>query len=206
MSIPSPHFEFDGSHRTQHSAAAAPAQGAEEELSWLLLRSAERLIAALEPHVALAELNQARFQVLEALETCDEDGCSQTQLADELLLSESNLSTLVERMGDDGLVSRRRSESDRRKTVIRLTDTGAAALARAISSRRDALRQLMSEFNESEAEMLCTLLRRILERLDHHLLRQGRRRNGFQVDTRTGKAVRRSAVPAVQTTPESSTT
>jgi DNA-binding MarR family transcriptional regulator len=126
--------------------------------------------------MAQAEINQARLQVLEVLRRHDETGCSQTQLADELLLSESNLSTLVDRMGDDGLVSRQRSESDRRKTVIRLTAAGAQALDRAVSVRRESLRQILGDLEEADKHMLGALLQRFLERLEQQLVRQGRRR------------------------------
>lgn len=194
MTISGPHFEI-----LPHGIPPSPAgtrDAPEEEIGRLLLRSAERLLAALEPRMAEVALNQARLQVLEVLWRFDETGCSQTQLACELLLSESNLSTLVDRMGEDGLVSRQRSESDRRKTVIRLTSDGALALDRAISTRRDSLRQLLGGLDDADKQALRSLLQQFLERLEQQLMRQGRRRVGV------GRGAAGAAV-SVRTMPQS---
>jgi DNA-binding MarR family transcriptional regulator len=174
MNIPGPHFEV--ALRGNPHSPPDTLSGCDEEIGRLLLRSAERLLAALEPRIAEISLNQARLQVLEVLRRHDETGCSQTQLADELLLSESNLSTLVDRMGDDGLVSRQRSESDRRKTVIRLTGAGARALDHAVGVRRESLRQIFGGLDLADKQQLTSLLQCVLERLEHQLVRQGRRR------------------------------
>lgn len=176
MPISGPHFDMATHGIPPSPADANDTPGPDEEIGRLLLRSAERLLAALEPRMAEVALNQARLQVLEVLWRYDETGCSQTQLACELLLSESNLSTLVDRMGDDGLVSRQRSDSDRRKTVIRVTSAGALALDRAVSTRRDSLRQILGGLDDADKRMLCSLLQQFLERLEQQLNRRARRR------------------------------
>lgn len=84
-----------------------------------------RLVDAL----AQCQLNDTRFAVLQAIAEIGPEGCSQTELAGALGNSESNISTLVDRMATDGLVERRRSAADRRKSLLLLSAAGRRMLA-----------------------------------------------------------------------------
>lgn len=75
------------------------------------------------------QLNDGRHAVLMALASADQHGCSQAELAIKLGQSESNISTLIERMQRDGLVDRSRSEADRRKRVLLISAAGRRTLA-----------------------------------------------------------------------------
>lgn len=90
-----------------------------------------------------AGLNEARYCVLDALIRSTTTGCSQTRLADELRQSESNLSTLLDRMSRDGLIERRRDPADRRKSVIVLTQTGRELLIKARAYRDSVLDEML---------------------------------------------------------------
>jgi len=70
------------------------------------------------------ELTDGRFAVLAALHNAGSQGLSQSEVADQLLQSESNVSSLIERLHRDGLVDRRWSDTDRRKRVLLLTADG----------------------------------------------------------------------------------
>jgi DNA-binding MarR family transcriptional regulator len=104
------------------------------ELVELILRSANILRGVLAPALAQLGLNDARWAVLQAVRGTGMDGCSQIELAQELQHSESNVSTLLERMRSDGLISRQRSAADRRKSLIQLTPEGDALLAQVLGS------------------------------------------------------------------------
>jgi len=75
------------------------------------------------------QLNDGRHAVLMALASANDNGCSQAELAVKLGQSESNISTLIERMQRDGLVDRSRSEADRRKRVLLISAAGRRTLA-----------------------------------------------------------------------------
>jgi DNA-binding MarR family transcriptional regulator len=126
----------------RHQSTVAPSAGAPDALGLspgtvgdLLLRTAGRLTALLEAPTAQGGLNESRYNVLSVLRRKDAAGCSQSELAGDLLLSESNLSTLLERMQRDGLISRVRSDTDRRKSLIGLTAAGREAVAVAAHAR-----------------------------------------------------------------------
>jgi len=92
----------------------------------------------IDPATHEAGLNEARYSVLRELRFSQSEGCSQSELARGLYLSESNLSTLLDRMVRDGLLERERSRLDRRKSIIRITPRGAK-LADDIRQREDEI-------------------------------------------------------------------
>ncbi|WP_437224253.1 MarR family winged helix-turn-helix transcriptional regulator [Planctomicrobium sp. SH661] len=69
------------------------------------------------------DLTESRAAVLLAL-TGASQRFTQTDLANELGLSESSLCGLIERMRSEGLLERERSPLDRRKSVLTLTVAG----------------------------------------------------------------------------------
>lgn len=139
------------------------------EVGELLLRAADCLHAALAPQLAEAGLNEARYCVLDAIRRLDPRGCSQAELAGRLLQSESNLSTLLERMRQDGLIARDRSPDDRRKSVIRLTAPGEAALEQAGRRRTAGLARLLDALDPHHQESLATAVLRLISALEHRL-------------------------------------
>jgi len=79
----------------------------------------------LESRLHVLGINGARYSVLRSLWEAD-GRMSQVTLAEKLHLSESNLSTLLDRMGRDRLITRTRSLLDRRKSLLELTADGRA--------------------------------------------------------------------------------
>ncbi|SFI05336.1 MarR family winged helix-turn-helix transcriptional regulator [Planctomicrobium piriforme] len=87
-----------------------------------------------------AGLSESRASVLAALDGPTRHA-TQADLAAVLLISESNLCGLVERMRVEGLIERDRSPLDRRKTVLTLTSLGR--------TRCEVVRQIHEEFEQS---------------------------------------------------------
>jgi DNA-binding MarR family transcriptional regulator len=124
----------------------------------LLLRTAECLTALLQAPTVHAGLNESRYNVLDALRRKPSGTSSQTELATHLLQSESNLSTLLDRMKNDGLISRARSERDRRVTRIGISTAGRDALTRADRARQSATAPLLRVLDERLAAALVEAL------------------------------------------------
>jgi len=118
---------------------------------------------------ATAGLNESRYNVLDALRRIHGGTCTQTELATRLLQSESNLSTLLERMRQDELISRVRSVTDRRKSSINLTNSGREALARADVARSRAAANVFKALDESQQVALCAALGLLLQRCEGEL-------------------------------------
>lgn len=169
-----PHFPLSGPAATgiEGSGGAAGllhealAHDPSAEVGVLLLRGADCLAAVLADCTSEAGLNESRYRVLAALQRGTSGECSQSDLADRVLQSESNLSTLLERMGSDGLITRARSQTDRRRSLIRVTPRGLAALSQAERSRVATLVRLMRQFSRDEAQELAGRLRQLVTKLE----------------------------------------
>jgi len=70
------------------------------------------------------------YDVLAALRDAPERSLRQVELAERVLLSNSGLSRLVDRIESKGLVVRKNCPSDRRSFFVTLTDEGAVMLER----------------------------------------------------------------------------
>lgn len=151
-------------------------------LGEVVLRGADCLIAALQECTAESGLNEARYRVLAVLHASPAEESSQAELAASLLQSESNLSTLLERMSGDGLIVRRRCEKDRRRSLIRLAPTGVHALSRARRLRAQAIDRLLESLSPSDIESACTKLSQVVGRIERALSGQAgaARRAGAQ--------------------------
>jgi len=87
------------------------------------------------------------------------------ELATRVVLSRSNLTRLVDRLEEAGLVERQRSADDRRGAFAVLTATGKAMRKRMWPIYQSAIRELFEEgITESEAAAMGKALRRLLER------------------------------------------
>ncbi len=102
------------------------------------------------------------FDVLVQLSEAPEGSLRMQELADRVLLSQSGLTRLVDRMEGEGLVERRRCAEDGRGMYAVLTRAGLARLRRAwpthVAGVRAAFADLLSE---EEAEVLARALARV---------------------------------------------
>lgn len=131
-----------------------------------VLAAGERLGRLLAAGYAQCDLNGPRADVLESVAAAGADGCSQTELAASLGASESNVSTLIERMRRDGLLLRMRSRVDRRCSVLLLTELGAERLSTVTEGRDRHLARWIDQLTSEEQTLLCHLLDRLLNVLD----------------------------------------
>ena len=75
-------------------------------------------------------LNQTRWAVLRMLRGAGEHGLSHSVIAERLLMGSPDITRMVDRMEEEGLVERKRSESDRRVVLHCLTGAGRELLDR----------------------------------------------------------------------------
>ena len=101
-----------------------------------------------------------RFDVLSALDRAH-DGLTMGQLSSALLVSNGNITGIVTRLIDDGLVVREADPNDRRTLHVRLTDKGRAEFEAMAHAHEAWLDQLMADLGSEEMETLLTLLDRV---------------------------------------------
>ena len=151
----------------QHLPFVAVAPGSNQQAAIdpleAILEASDALRALLGPHLAEFGLNDARFSLLKAVSGGARGGCSQTYLARELHQSESNISTLLERMRRDGLISRQRSLTDRRKSTIRATTRGRELLDRIRAAQPWCSRVLLANTPPDDRQVVARILQDLLE-------------------------------------------
>ena len=104
------------------------------------------------------QLRPVEFSLLMLLR--DNDGVTQRDLVGALNLNAPNLTTLVTRMQERGLLSRERSDSDRRAQLIRLTAEGVELAAQAHSAASTMETDIRKRYTPGEWALLLELLHR----------------------------------------------
>jgi MarR family 2-MHQ and catechol resistance regulon transcriptional repressor len=128
--------------------------------AYIKLRRAANTLSALET-AALREfgLTESRFGVLEAL--LHLGPLRQKDLAEKLLCSAGNLTTVVDNLERDGLVERRRDGSDRRVVNIHLTSAGRTLIEKLFPRHAAAIVNWFAVLEPDEQRRLSDALRRL---------------------------------------------
>jgi DNA-binding MarR family transcriptional regulator len=139
----------------------------------------EEILDQLEPVIARQRRAVAREGCLRAISSTQlhvlfmlmSDGPStMSHLAEALAVSLPNVTGLVDRMVDHGLVERGRDSDDRRVVTVSTTAAGRSLVEEIDLVRRRALAQLLSRLNPAQQEQalqIFAVLRRNAEELDN---------------------------------------
>lgn len=126
------------------------------------LRRANRILRAQKPRRDSACSGPAaKREIVLAILSEHEGGLRQNQLAAAFRVSPSTLSEMLNRLEEDGLIARTPDPSDRRATLMTLTDQGAD---RACQIKEDTQRVFVSVFGgltDDEKQQLTALLLKI---------------------------------------------
>jgi DNA-binding MarR family transcriptional regulator len=98
-----------------------------------------------------------RFDVLAALDRTP-GGLTMTALSGMLLVSNGNVTALVQTLVKDGMVTLTPSPTDRRASIVRLTDTGAAHFAELAEAHHHWIDDMLAGLSRQQREMLFDLL------------------------------------------------
>ncbi|HEY3164441.1 MAG TPA: MarR family transcriptional regulator [Candidatus Limnocylindrales bacterium] len=90
---------------------------------------------------------------------------TQRALSEDLRCTPRNVTGLVDALETAGLVERRAHPTDRRATLVTLTDAGVQLAAPMDASYRAMGRELFDDFNEDEFRAIASGLDRILGRI-----------------------------------------
>ncbi|KAA2261314.1 MarR family transcriptional regulator [Solihabitans fulvus] len=134
-----------------------------EDLNWLLHRAGQKLAAALQEESAKAGLDIRGALVLRALAP-DLHGVQRTQLAlgAAIGLDKTTLTTVLDRLEKQGLLTRKPDPSDRRVRIPEITDEGRAVEARVTAAHREVEARLAGDLSDQERATIYTLLRRFI--------------------------------------------
>ena len=88
-----------------------------------------------------------------------------SSISDELGVTRRNVTALVDALEKEGLVRRKPHPTDRRATVIEMTEKGELTMDRAYDEHRLAIAELFSDLGEEDRAELTRMLGVLRERL-----------------------------------------
>lgn len=106
------------------------------------------------------ETTLPRFDVLAQLQRAGKP-LSMGDLSRRLMVTNGNVTGLVDRLKSEGLVDRRRSDGDRRVQIVSLTQAGAASFERMAADNRRWVTGMMAGLSRQEKDALFALLGRL---------------------------------------------
>jgi len=122
------------------------------QLARTFTRMARRLDQALETH----GLSVPQFDILATLGF--EQGITQQELAQRLLVTKGNICGMIDRMEASGWVERRPNPEDRRANRLFLTERGRQLLGRAFPDQQRILGRMFGSLGEGETQRLYQLM------------------------------------------------
>lgn len=130
-----------------------------------LLATHALLLGAMQQRLKQAELPPLEwYDLLWALEQAPEHRLRMGELAEKLLLTRFNATRLVDRLEQEGLVSRQKAKDDRRGAEAVLTARGAALRKKMWPVYRKAIDELFNRhLSAGQHEALQKMLERVLE-------------------------------------------
>jgi DNA-binding MarR family transcriptional regulator len=111
------------------------------------------------------QMTLPRFDVLAALYRT-KDGMMMSELSRMLMVSNGNVTGIVDRLVEEGLVLRTIRDGDRRASIVRLTERGAARFEELARVHRKWVDELLSGFSHEEAADLTGRLERAMKQGD----------------------------------------
>lgn len=131
-----------------------------------LLRTAETVWNASRTFFAQWDLSPSQFNVLNLLRN-QPDGCTQIELSRLLIMHRSNITGLVDRLEERGLLRRRDSATDRRAYLVVLTSKGQALLEEILPQYYQAAETIWGNFPVSRTSQLSVDLARLAANVEN---------------------------------------
>ena len=157
-----------GSTDDDQSASFEVSSGVNKDDIGQVLTAIRRLIRATDLHsrkiTRMAGLTSSQLILLKMVR--DVAGATIGELATSISLSQATATTILDRLEQEGLVKRERSEQDRRKVFVRLTDEGQAVLERAPEPLQETFIRQFSALKDWERSMILASLQRVAEMMD----------------------------------------
>jgi DNA-binding MarR family transcriptional regulator len=142
------------------NVVAAASQVSRQRLRlWIrILRAARAIEAAVRERLRVEfGVTLPQFDVMAALER-KPDGMTMTELSRFLMVSNGNVTGIIDRLVKDRLVARESTAGDRRAIVVRLTRHGLKDFTAMAKAHQGWVDGLLSDFDAAQAKMLISHL------------------------------------------------
>lgn len=140
-------------------ALEAPADHKDELRLWLRMLTCTNLIETTIRRRLRDGFDETlpRFDLMAQLDRA-QDGMTLSELAQRMMVSNGNLTALVERLVDAGHLTRRASPTDRRAQMVALTASGRRAFRKMAAAHEDWIADLMAGLNAKDVADLMRAL------------------------------------------------
>ncbi len=127
---------------------------------WIrLLRTTRYLEAELRERLRAMDMTLPRFDVLAALDRA-QGPMTMTELSRYLMVSNGNVTGIIDRLVEDRLVTRTQKERDRRASMVELTGRGRAVFADLARDHEVWVDRLLAPIDMTDANKLLDILSR----------------------------------------------
>lgn len=140
-----------------------PFQSPEHEAFLSVLRTAAVLSDELEQILRPEGISLAHYNVLRILRGAEPHGLCRNEVRDRMLTRMPDMTRLLDRMENAGLVARARSQTDRRLVSTRITDRALQVLERVEDAVAEEHRRRFGHLSKSEIHALIGVLERVRE-------------------------------------------
>jgi len=132
---------------------AAPSISKQRLRLWIrILRTARAIEAEVRERLRVGfDVTLPQFDVMAALER-KPDGMKMSELSRFLMVSNGNVTGIIDRLVDEKLVVRQAPKDDRRAIVVRLTAQGSMRFAAMAKAHEGWVNRLLADFDAAEAD------------------------------------------------------
>lgn len=145
-----------------------PPLAPEPDRVWFrFMRLHQRMLMQMTARIRALGLSIPQFDLLSTL--TEQEGISQSELAERLYVTKGNVSGLVDRLVQAGLVERRAIAGDRRSYAMHLTPEGRRLAEAGITAQRDFVASTLGRLNPgdlAELDRLVLLWRDLARAID----------------------------------------
>lgn len=143
-------------HDPKTDTPEAPLISTTRSLPIALLRAREKVMGPFREMLAETGISEQKWRVLRVVH--EREPVAQARIAEEACLMLPSLTRILKAMEADGMLSRETSESDRRATLVSLTDKGRALIAEHSQQSAQIAEKLAEDFGRERLEELLDLL------------------------------------------------
>ncbi len=148
--------------RDTHPCASTSPRRRLVELLWSFGPAFQRWSDSLMPH---KNMSSQRLRILSSLH--ERGPRIMSDLKEELGVTATNITALVDALEEDGLVERRPHPTDRRATVIQLSSRARTELPLSCSAYKDKVAALFSDLSDAECRAVTRTLEKLWNRLQN---------------------------------------
>ena len=113
------------------------------------------------------DITAVQWAILKHLEECGK--CSQNQIAESLYMDKASVGTIIEKLIKKEMVTREKSEDDRRAYHVFLTKKAKQVVQDLTSTAEETNEKSFGNMSQKERTALKALLQKVIENLDKEL-------------------------------------